>query len=358
MRKHYIDNIRNLGILLLFPFHTSMIYNGFESFYVHGNIVRGCSDFILITAIWFMPLLFLLAGTSSYLALQKRSWKEYLKERFLKLFIPVFFGILLLVPVQTYYAEKFHNNYHGGYFEQYISFFTKPTDLTGYSGGFTPGHLWFLLYLFIIALLTLPIMLKLKDSKSPIIYWFNKPIRLTLLFVIPFVSSAVLDIGGKSLGLFFAITLIGFIICKQDEILDMVEKYRLFYLVLAFFLSVLLYMVYYTIGWKSGFSPAAIAFSAFRHFIMWVSILSILGYGKRYLNFSNKITSYFTKAAFPLYVFHQTWLVVIAYYMFKVTGVFIVQFISIMLLSLLASIITYEIFRRIFITRFMFGIKK
>ena len=34
-RKHYIDNLRNLAILLLFPVHTFMIWNNFGSrFYI------------------------------------------------------------------------------------------------------------------------------------------------------------------------------------------------------------------------------------------------------------------------------------------------------------------------------------
>lgn len=36
------------------------------------------------------------------------------------------------------------------------------SDLTGYHGSFTPGDLWFILYLFIISLITLPIIKKLS----------------------------------------------------------------------------------------------------------------------------------------------------------------------------------------------------
>ena len=358
MRKYYIDNIRNLGILLLFPFHTCMIYNGFESFYVHGNVVKGCDNFILITGIWFMPLLFLLAGISSFYALQKRSKEKYLKERFHKLLVPAFWGILLLVPIQTYYAEKFHNNYKGGFLNQYVLFFTKPTDLTGYTGGFTPAHLWFLLYLFVIAVLALPLMIKLINPNNRVINWFNKPINVVLLFIIPFLASGILDIGGKSLGAFFSFVLIGFLLCKQDKIFDMLERYRQLYLTISLLLTAVLYKIYYAYGWKAGLSAEAIAFSAFRHLLMWVSILTILGYGKKYLNFCNKLTNYFTKAAFPVYVFHQNWLIVIGYYILRATNVFILQFSSIILISFAASILTYEIFRRIPITRFMFGIKK
>lgn len=358
MRRYYIDNIRNLGILLLFPFHTCRIYNSFQSFYVHGNVVQICNDFILFTAIWFMPLLFLLAGMSSYYALQKRSWKEYLRERFYKLFIPLLFGVLLIVPVQTYYAEKFHNNYQGGYFEQYILFLTKITDLTGYHGGFTPAHLWFLLYLFIIVLIALPMMLKVNKTKKMKFYFYNNPVKIIFFFIIPFLFYPVLDIGGKSLGHFFTIFIIGFLLCKEERILDTVEKYRLLYFVLTLLATISYFIIFYSISWESRLRVSAIIFNLFRHFVMWISILTILGYGKKYMNFSNKITAYLTKASFPLYVFHQTVLVVIAYYMFKLTDIFIIQFIFILILGFILSVLSYEIFKQFRITRFIFGIKK
>lgn len=55
----------------------------------------------------------------------------------------------------TYTAEVFFNGYTGTYWQQYELFFTQKTDLTGYHGGFTPAHLWFLLYLFVISLTAL-----------------------------------------------------------------------------------------------------------------------------------------------------------------------------------------------------------
>lgn len=152
-----------MSILLLFPFHTCMIYNNWgENFYIKGDSIPLLSGFIQICYSWFMPLLFVIAGISSCYALSRRTPKQYIKERLLKLFIPLISGILLLVPIQTFYAEKFHNGYNCGYFHQYMLFFTKETDLTGYTGGFTPAHLWFILYLFIISLIALPITIKYK----------------------------------------------------------------------------------------------------------------------------------------------------------------------------------------------------
>ncbi len=356
MRKHYIDNLRIFGILLLIPYHICMIYNGFESFYIHGQILRFCNDFILVTGIWFMPLLFLLSSSSSYFSLRKRDGYEYIKERFFKLFIPLIFGILFLIPIQTYYAERFHNNYQGNYLKQYILFFTKPTDLTGYHGGFTPGHLWFLLYLFVISVIALPIMQRMKSS-SKIIEWFIHPIRLLFLFIFPFIFSVILDIAGKSLGLYFTLFILGFILYKYKGYEEILLKYRKFYLIIMILGLFIFYLSYYSFGWPTGFSFNATIFSALRHFVMWVCLLTFLGYGQRYFNHTNDLLSYLNKASYPFYLFHQSWLILISYYVFGITNTYWVQIPLIFILTVILTISTYEVVKRISITRFIFAVK-
>ena len=76
-RKHYIDNLRNMTILLLFPVHTFMIWNDFGSrFYIWMGENKLLSTAIVLINPWFMPLLFVLAGISARYALKKRSKKE------------------------------------------------------------------------------------------------------------------------------------------------------------------------------------------------------------------------------------------------------------------------------------------
>src|SRR5512135_1536597 len=78
-RRHDIDWLRVLAVLLLFPFHTLRVYNAGEAFYVKGAhpsaAVNAVTEFI---SLWHMPLLFLLAGASTYFALGRRSSRQYL----------------------------------------------------------------------------------------------------------------------------------------------------------------------------------------------------------------------------------------------------------------------------------------
>ena len=163
MRKHYIDNLRWITLLILIPYHTAQAWNTWKEpnyIFIEGN--RLISSIIVFFGPYFMPVLFVLSGISTKSALEKRTNKEYLIERVKRLFIPFLFGTIVLVPIMTYLADKFNYSYDGGFLQHYVVFFTKYTDLTGADGGFSLGQFWFLLYLFIISVVSVGIIAALK----------------------------------------------------------------------------------------------------------------------------------------------------------------------------------------------------
>ena len=354
MRKYFIDNIRWLCVLFLFPYHTFMVFNSFgESFYVKGANVEITTIFIIAAYPWLMPLLFLVAGISSAYALQKRTSTEYIKERVFKLLIPFVFGVLLLVPVQTYFAEIFHNGYAGNYFEQYILFFTKITDLTGYNGGLTPAHLWFILYLFIISLIALPIMhFYQKSAKKLPVHKITLPVLLPL-FLIPGFSQMILDIGGKSLGEYFAWFLLGYFLVSCETLQEKLQKYRFLLLGLSIPCAII-----HTFYGEAINDYNFIIYEVLYSFYAWVTILAILGISRKYFNFTNRATAYLSKSSFGIYVLHQQWIVITAYFALKLTDNIQLQMVLITTASTVLTFLNYELFKRIIVTRFAFGLKK
>lgn len=353
MRKHYIDNLRWLAVLFLFPYHTAMVYNNFgESFYIWVEGLPAPSYFIMFFHPFYMPLLFVLAGISTKYALEKRTAKEYLKERTLRLTVPLVAGILLLNPVQTFLAERFHNGYTGGYFAQYILFFTKETDLTGYHGGFTPANLWFILYLFIISLVALPLILLYKRIRFKMnVSKFSVAVVITL-FLIPLLMSAILDIGGKSLGEYFALFILGCFFLSEESIIEKLERSR-FYLLAGWAGTNIIYLLSQTVWFMPWPVPDILIGLA-----GWLSILVLLGFGKRYLNFNNKLTGYLSKASFPIYILHQTCLVFVAYFVVDSIKLVPLQMALIIFGAAAVTFSVYELFRRVPVTRILFGIKK
>ena len=75
-----------------------------------------------------MSLFFLLAGASSYYALLKRTGGEYIKERFNRLFIPFVFGVLVLIPPQSYLGLLNHSDYSQSFIAWFPNFFQLKTE--------------------------------------------------------------------------------------------------------------------------------------------------------------------------------------------------------------------------------------
>jgi len=330
-----------------------MVYNNFgESFYIKGADITFAGIFIGICWPWLMPLMFLIAGTSSAYALKKRTTKEYAGERVSRLLIPLLFGILLLVPLQTYFAEVYHNGYTGGYFQQYILFFTKPTDLSGYNGGFTPAHLWFILYLFIISMFALPLMGWYEKSEKKLrIEKITLPV-LIALFIIPVFSQIILDIEGKSVGEYLTYFLFGYFLISNDVIQEKLGKYRFLLLGLAL-PGMAVYIIWGRAIEDFNFIPYELLYS----FYAWTTILAILGLGKRYLNFTNRAAGYLSEASFSIYIFHQQWVVITAFFAILFVDGLILQILIVIAASYIFTFINYEIFKRLKFTGFMFGIK-
>ncbi len=341
--------------MLLFPFHAAMVFNDYgENWYIVSKPVAAISSFTWAIYSWFMPLLFVLAGISAGYALEKRTPKQFVKERFRKLFVPLISGILLLVPIETYFAERFHNGYTGSYFQQYVLYFTKKTDLTGYTGGFTPGQLWFILFLFMISLVALPIMMWYRKSDRKIDAGKIRIPMLLPFFIVTSLMALVLNFGGKSLGEDFALFLLGFFFLRSDEVIDRLEKSRWPLFIAAVLLNASLIFIYYNFPLMSRGLGADI----YQRFIAWESILAFLGMAKRYFNFRTKATAYLAQGSFPIYIFHQSILVATAYYVVKLCPIPVAQYFLIILISVAGTFAAYEIFRRIPPLRFLFCMRK
>ncbi len=353
-RKYYIDNLRWMAILLLFPFHAAQIWSGgeYSGFYIwsHTNTVL----YIFSTAVypWYMTFLVTIAGMSCKYALLKRTNRQFVVERTKKLLIPFLFGLFALVPVMTYIAEVFFNGYTGTYWQQYVLFFTKETDLTGYHGGFTPAHLWFLLYLFVISLTALLIIILQKKCLPEFRVGSISYLLIIFLCVLEWLCQYVLNIGGKSLGQFLILFLFGYYILSEESILQKVKQYRFVSLILCI-MSGSLYTYLYCFEnvrnmWITGLYI----------FFGWLGIITLLGIGQSKLNFHNRLSDYLTHASFPVYILHMPILVVTGFFVLKLPIGVAGQFLLIVLISGIATFLIYEIVKRIPVLRFLLGIVK
>ncbi len=353
-RNYYIDNLRWLAILLLFPFHAAQIWSGgeYSGFYIWSH--TSTVFYVFSTAVypWYMTFLFAIAGMSCKYSLLKRTSKQFVVERIKKLVIPFFFGLLVLIPIMTYTAEIFFNGYTGTYWQQYELFFTQKTDLTGYHGGFTPAHLWFLLYLFVISLMVLLIICLQKKCLPKFRVGSLSYFCLILLFVPEWFCLYALNIGGKSLGQFMLLFLFGYYILSEESILKKLQRYRLVSL-LFFVMSGSLYTYLYCLK-----NIRNILMDGLYIFYGWMGIIMLLGIGQSKLNFHNRISIYLTQASFPVYILHMPILVVVGFFALQLSIGVAGQFLLIVLISFVATCLIYEIVKRMPVLRFFLGMTK
>lgn len=352
-RKYYIDNLRWMAILLLFPFHAAQIWSGgeYSGFYIWSHTSTALYMFSTAVYPWYMTFLFAIAGMSCKYSLLKRTNRQFVVERIKKLLIPFFFGLLVLVPVMTYTAEVFFNGYTGTYLQQYALFFTKETDLTGYHGGFTPAHLWFLLYLFVISLTALLIVRLQKKCLPKFKVGSLSYLFIMLLFVPEWLCLYVLNIGGKSLGQFMILFLFGYYILSEESVLKKLQRYR-FVSFLIFVMSGSLYTYLYCLEnirnlWMDGLYI----------FYGWMGIIMLLGIGRSKLNFHNRFSAYLTQTSFTVYILHMPIVVVAGFFALQLPIGTAEQFLLIVWISFTATFFIYEIVKRISVLRFFLGMR-
>lgn len=356
-RHHYVDWLRNLAILYLFPFHTSRVFDFFEPYYVEGE-ESVLATTLIAWSFWFMPLLFVLAGMSSRFALTRRTSREFAVERVRRLLVPLLFGVVVIVPPQAYFGLLTHEGRAPAYGEFLLGYFADWSDLSGYFGSFTPGHLWFIAFLFVSSLVLLPAMSAMTRRGTQVPALRNPAVLIaapTLLFL---GLSALPELGGKNIFWYTGAVFVGFLIAGDEAVMERIERMRLAMLVVAIVGGFSFVIERSTIGWQGGFTPIGIAFSTWHQLVCWAALLAFLGYGRRRLNRPSRVMAYLNEAAFPVYVLHQTVLVAVGFVVLQAVEPMPVQLPLILLGSVVATFGLYEGMRRVPGIAFLLGVKR
>lgn len=365
MRKNEIDWIRNIGVLLLFIFHTASIFTYYEPWYVWSDSKSWLATMIYIFCIpWHMPILFFLAGASSKFSLDNRSHKVYIGERIKRLLIPFMIGMLILVPPQGYFARVSRGKPVDSFFQEWKYFWTTISNIP-YDGALGPAHLWFIIYLFFISLIGLMIIKGLKkEGISKILLKLKYKLigKHSLFFIttIFFIADMTpLAIAQKNILIFLVVFLFGYAAYGDNECLEYIDNNKgksliITLIVFLFYTGVILH--FYNLN-NNGNIALKIILSLTRNIIMITTITTIVGYGRKYLTMGGKVLSYLNKACFPVYIIHQTVIVIIGYYMLNYNLPILASFSIITISSVLVTFVIYEIFKRIKVVRFLVGIK-
>lgn len=368
-RRHDIDWLRVIAIVLVLYFHTAMIFTAEWDWHIKNDELSYLwLEFNFWLSRFRMPLLFFISGYGSFLALRKRSPWKYLKERNSRLMIPLLFAMLVVVPPQVYFERLFD----GATFS-YAEFWPSVFQLIPYpEGNLSWHHMWFVLYLFVFSAVLLPVFLLLRkpNIQNTINQFIQKNSWTTyLILVIPTIiiflvytvsterTNALIDDGGW-MSYWASFFLAGYVAGTAPAMWTRLEKDTRALVGLALLATITLNYFRWNRLEINGILE--LFYVGMLPTTGWLWLLAFLSLGKRYLNKPHPILVYANQAIYPFYILHQTIIIILGYYIVTLVDEGILaKYLFVSTISFILSVAGYEYLIRPFrIMRFLFGVKE
>ncbi|MBE5854159.1 MAG: acyltransferase [Lachnospiraceae bacterium] len=313
-RKHYLDNIRWLTVVIVVLYHVIYMYTELDYPGVVGKItnldVQYYDVFQYAVYPWFMMLLFMVAGISSKLYLDGHTEKEFAKSRTTKLLVPSTIGLFAFGFLQGYVnttlAGALGDLSNLPIIVRYLIFVVSGI-----------GVLWFIQELWLNSMVLLLIR---KIEKGKLLAACGKlsegtaPAFVLLLFIPTFGAAQVLNtpiITVYRIGLYLFVFLLGYFFLSQEAVIAALKKWFVVFAVLALGLGIAFCKIYYGQSYADEPVNRTLLFLAFGYF----ASMAILGGMARYGDFSNSFTAWMSKRSFGLYLFHYLGISVVGLYL-------------------------------------------
>jgi len=394
-RLSHLDWLRIIVVAMLIPFHSAMTF-GTGGWYVLNSVPNDAlRALVWVMDKYHMELLFFIAGAATWFSFSNRGWGGYLKERLLRLVVPLVFGMLVIVPPCYYFAKLhfdqlfrlFDHNYWTWFVNEWLKTATPLQD------GFRAGALWFLWYLVFYTFVLFPLLYfiykKCKNLKMPRLgSFFEKP-GAVFLFVIPIALVEVFarwkwTIGGESYRIigwvitgdfqvlyYILFFIFGFIIYSNSHTQKSIDRSGIISIIGAV-LTMTFYMFIVFPGWNKSVlgewywvtyqdvtwhSAGRVMFNILLAFTTWFWIVAILYLGRKFLKFSNRFVAWGNDAVLPVYIVHSTFIAVASYYAVQWNTAVIWKYLYIVGVTFVGSWVFLEVFKLTNVTRFLMGIR-
>jgi peptidoglycan/LPS O-acetylase OafA/YrhL len=371
-RRYDLDWVRIGAFALLIFYHVGMYYVTWDFHVKSPHASSAIEPLMMLTSPWRLSLLFLVSGVATA-HLLARGRGNFLRSRSARLLIPLAFGMAVIVPPQSYLEVVEKVNYQGSFADFYRLY------ITGYHGFCredclvmpTWNHLWFVAYLWVYTLV-LFIIVRLAPHAIP---WLRHRAERSLtglgVLIWPVVVLASVRIGlvarfpqnhalvgdWYNHASYFAVFLLGFVLAGTHAPWHALQRFRWHTLGLG------------VLGW-SGLcayygiynSDTDVPPEALRMLMrgvygaqQWLAIAAILGFAHRHLMRDNAARRYLTAAIFPVYILHQTVIIVLAHAVQPAHLSTPVEAFLLVTTTAAACFLAYEVIRRVHLLRYLFG---
>lgn len=346
MRKTYIDNIRWITVVIVVVYHVIYMFNGVTQFGVIGPFRESQPQdaFLYMVYPWFMLLLFVISGMSARYELDKKSTKEFLRDRTRKLLVPSTIGLLVFGWVMGYYSMLI-----AGSLEQ-MSAVLKPVLFLIMCVSGT-GPLWYIQLLWVFCVLLVVVRKLEKDRFYKLCQKTNFPILLAC--VVPaYLSAQILNtpiVVVYRFGIYGFGFFMGYFVFAHDSVMDRLEKYW----GIASALAVISGIVFVVMYWGQSYPDHEVLDSVVCNVYAWFGTLGVLSFMKKWGNFENDFSCWMCKKSWGLYIFHYLPIVVTAWYLKSLVPVMapVLVYLIVAVAAFAGAFALYEVISRIPVVR-------
>jgi glucans biosynthesis protein C len=363
-RQYFLDWLRILAFAALVIFHVGMYYVTWD-FHVKSPLAgHSLEIWMKLTEPWRMSLLFVISGAATANLLKSGPIGALVRSRSRRLLLPLLCGVVLIVPPQSYYEVVQKFAYAGSYIDflrlyfSHYQGFCKDTRCLILP---TWNHLWFLPYLWIYTIMISGILALWPTTLQRAGRWIDRLMQGYVLWLLPIVVLCAIRLAlfqrypathalwgdWFSHAIYFSMFTIGTAFAASHEIWERLDQQRWLGLILAFiFWAVMVFI-------RPAKPLAHVVVAMFQ----WAALIAALGFAKRHLNHDARLRERLTEAVFPVYLVHQTIIIVTSQWLLPLQWSMGIEGPVLIAITVVMSYAIYEGVRRLRFIRPWFGLK-
>jgi len=373
-RLYFLDWLRIAAFALLIVYHVGMYYVSWAFHIKSPAAGTTIEPFMRLSGPWRLSLLFLVSGAATSFMLARGVDGAFVRGRSKRLLLPLLFGILVIVPPQSYFEVVQKLDYSGSYLDFLRLYFS------GYDGFFPDGkrlilptwnHLWFVVYLWFYTVLLWALVRARPVVLDTLARHAERVLAGARLILLPMAGLAVLRIALVARfpsthalvddwfnhALYFSMFLAGAVFARTPQLWRRFAALR--WLALAAALCAWGLLVTYSSHYGAH-SPAPewlrqgqrVVFAA----MQWCAIVAALGFARQHLNIDHRARRYLTDAVFPVYILHQTLIILLAVALRPLQWAPAIEGPALVAGTFVLSFAGYELVRRVRTLRPWFGL--
>ena len=231
-RHYYLDWLRVGALISVFLFHAAHIFAPLDWHVNNDQRSQLTLPFMGFVNGWSMPLFFVLAGAGAWFALERCSPAQFCWKRCKRLAVPYVFGVAVIILPQKYF-EALHQKTFSGSFITYLPHYFRGIAFYPHVGqlGNIGYHLWFIAFLFIYSVVTLPLLLHYQARKQRRAPSEPKSVFALLVFIVPLMIGQVTlgvrhagHLGWSNFVYWMLFYVYGFLLMSNRAYLKAIEK--------------------------------------------------------------------------------------------------------------------------------------